>query len=226
MAVYSDLSNGELLGQLRELALEARDRVADYVDRAKDSDEALHTGFVFARKVEAALHPSRGSLDGVYWLKHDLEEIAAARPDEPADGEWDEFLEGHPELADARENHEKAVGPVELAYSDDDVLAALAKSLEDRALTRKALGKGSYDTAWSSCVAHVLLGDRMPPLSVSGRGGPHSIVVRVGRRLSALAKQGRVVQLRPRGGGGSCQWTVPGRELSDWTRQHTIIVAG
>jgi hypothetical protein len=199
--VYSDLSNGELLGQIRALAGEGLERLAEYVDRAKESDEALHAGLVYAEKLEAALHPMRGSQRGVSWLKGTLQRIAQARPDESPSREWAAFLDAHPELGEAQETPSYAArikGRTQhlsrlpmVRFDQKEVLAAVKAVLRER----KPQGR---DYTHASEIARRLVPDGRPC---------HAERVRVGHVLRRLADAGQVRRIPPQGH-GPAQWAL------------------
>jgi hypothetical protein len=186
MTVYSGLSNGELLGQLRALAEEGRTRLAAYVARAKSEDEALHQGLVFVEKLESALNPRADAWSTVYWLKDELQEIAAERPDEAPPGAWGEFLSAHPELVDAFEDEEPPAARLDVDAVGDDAIVAAVKT----AIRQRQKRWPNITDADARDVAMVLSHGNAADHEVRVHQGD---VIRVGLRLGRLARSGRLV---------------------------------
>jgi hypothetical protein len=80
----SDLSNGELLNELRVLAMEARDRCSLYIREVRDDGGDIGNALTFLKQVGNALSPSRGDLydlnSSIHCLKWVLDKAAASRP--------------------------------------------------------------------------------------------------------------------------------------------------
>ena len=126
---------------------------------------------------------SQALLEAILAAKADLE-TARDYMRRYANPEWREFLDAHPELA-----------PSPLDLSDDSILAALTRALEEWNAYADAQGFARRAYAFSGCVARVLAGVTVlgdGPLELRPSPGD---AIRVGRRLGELAKQGRVVQV-------------------------------
>jgi hypothetical protein len=108
----------------------------------------------------------------------------------PADPSWEAFVESHPELA------------APPTFIDDDVIAAL----------RTAIEEGTQP--WLQGAVHS--GDVLAVLMPGARATP--LVVRTGKHLARLAREGRVVRLRRKWtkGRGSSIWSLPGIEINEW----------
>lgn len=95
------------------------------------------------------------------------------------DAAWREFVREHPELK-----------PERLEFTDDAVLAALAKACDEWDSLRKPRRNGwQRRGAYASCVASILAGG-----TAKGDGirVAHGDVVRVGQRLGKLMREGRI----------------------------------
>lgn len=206
--MYSDLTNGQLLAELEAIALEARDRVAVYADRAEDDPETvLLDAITYAERVDEALSPTRGFLTDVASIKrHQLLRIARNRPVESSSSCWSDFLDAHPELGEApapapvhrRRNAPPRRVMLDLStYDDDAVVRAVEAAIQQ---------DGSPDAAAARAVAVALLGENYWDDRVRVRSCD---VIRVGMRLGKLARAGRI-RLASRPYEQRCYETVEG----------------
>jgi hypothetical protein len=104
--------------------------------------------------------------------------------------EWDEFLGEHPELTDTPTDDDKPVALDIAAISDEEIIAAISEAIRQWSAWHEARGnEWRPESAYSREVARVLAGQTTNDDRVLVRDGD---VIRVGQRLGALARAGRI----------------------------------
>jgi hypothetical protein len=207
----NDLSNGELLRQLRELAMEARDRCAVYVEDARDEGGDVGNALTFVVQVGDALSPRRAgffTLDGsVRCIKAELDEVAKNRPTPQRDGElsWETFLAGHPELKPTLKPKRAVLEPLPHVKAELRVFKSVDLSPE-RVLEALRQASENGQPVSVSAVARVLIeGTKVKP----GTRPWRRVIAKVTVMLRRAASQGEVLQHRPEdsnAGRVTCRW--------------------
>ena len=202
-----DLTDGQLLADLKELAMEARDRVEAYVDAADPEHgnvSALGRALVFTEKVNEALHPTRRAYNSSVWmLEHRLKGFAT-KSLLPEDDAFETFLREHPEL-DQAPTLRRRPRPRPGTSTPSTASARPVNDFAVREALVEALRRSKKGNVSAGEVARVLFNDE----HVS-----HAEKVRVGQALGRLFRFGKAARSELRRAGDAYRWSLADGEAA------------